>query len=216
MRRSFARFPFFSKVLLELFISIYLFLSTHSTPPKILKAGLLQTQAEQAAECHPWFFRDRTIVSELLPYTCHHLESTRGLGLFNEAPKNSKIFCTDKVLLSLCCSPCPQLTDFTSSSQWGPTRSIPYGITFCHSQDQTCPNKTCHSSGLSDEPTSSVEDIKHNPVAPQGIPPRYKTCLSSSQGQVSSCEWVFFHRFFPFPQTVCLITSPSSKLHLCL
>lgn len=36
-----------------------------------------------------------------------------------------------------------------------------------------------------------MEDIKLRPVAPQGIPPWYKTCLSGSQGQVSSCGWVF-------------------------
>lgn len=90
--------------------------------------------------------------------------------------------------------PCPQLTAAQPSPphrSGDPLDQSLMASLFCHCQDQTCPDKAYCSFGLSDKPTSSVEDIKHKPVAPQGIPPRYKTCLSGSQGQVSSCEWVF-------------------------
>lgn len=201
-------FPFLFQVFsyyLLVFIYFSPFIPLHQ---KFLKADLLQ----KAAECHPWFWGMAPSCQSSFPTfatCCYHLESTRGLSSASQKLQKTSV---QKKLSGVVLAVPLSL----SLHLFIPTPSIPCGITFCHSQDQTCPNKTCPSFRLSDKPTSSVEDIKHKPAAPQGIPPRYKTCLSSSQGQVFSCEWVFLavafpshrlsawlHRLLQSPITVC-------------
>ena len=96
------------------------------------------------------------------------------------------------------CPPVPawlQLS-FMPHSQWRPTQSISYGITFCHSQAKTCLNKTCRSFGLSDKPTSSVEDIRQ-PRSTPGDSPIVKNMLVQ-QSRTSIFLWVgFFTIAFP-------------------
>lgn len=117
---------------------------------------------------------------------CSRLESTRGLSLFKPASqKLQKNFCTDKILPSLWCSPgCPTVPVLMAAQpsplhpSGGPTPSNPFVASLSvPPRTKTCPSKTCRSFGLSDKPTSSVEDTKHKPVLPQGIPPTVQNML---------------------------------------
>lgn len=85
-----------------LFISIYLFLSIHSTPPKIPEGR----SATESSWVSLMILRDGTILPELLPNICHLLLP---LGKHKRSefslPKTPKDFCTEKTLW---CSPgCP-------------------------------------------------------------------------------------------------------------
>lgn len=92
----FLSFPSFSL----LFISIYLFLTIHSTPPKILKARLLRHRLA-SSRVSPMFLRGRHHLvrapsQHALATRCYHLESTRGLSSFQgrlpKPPKSSSMW----------------------------------------------------------------------------------------------------------------------------